>query len=257
MRSPLPTVLAAALLAAPLPSPASEVGRTVAVDLVLDTGRSLALFPVQTPGHAYAEALKGANYRIRVRNLTPRRVGLCIAVDGRNILTGGQSWLKNNESLYILGPWEEQSYEGWRTGQDRVNRFTFTSAGESYAAAFGDTTAMGVVALAVFPEVQPVRWPLRKGEPPVHLDAEASRACPAPAAKEEAGTGYGAEAYSPTRQVAFRAEASPWEQIFIKYEWRDTLKRLGVIKDAPPANRFWSVPPGDGPWCPPPPARRP
>jgi hypothetical protein len=71
------------------------------------------------------------------------------------------------------------------------------------------------------------------------------------AAREEAGTGYGEEAYSPMTLVAFQAEAAPWEQTFIKYEWRETLKRLGVLRDPAPRNRFWN----DG-FAPPPPTGR-
>jgi hypothetical protein len=226
------------------------VGQKVSVALLLDDGRSLELYPTQAQNRVYAEALKGANYRIRVRNLTHRRVGLCIAVDGRNIISGAKSYLGNDEGMYILDPLSDQTYEGWRTGQDRVNRFTFTSAGDSYAAAFGDTSAMGVVAVAVFAEVQRVRVPLQQGGP-FTLDSAAPKACQKKEAKEEAGTGYGEEAYSPSRVVSFRAEAAPWEQTFIKYEWRETLKRLGVLREPAPANRFWN-----GPYAPPPPRGR-
>ena len=57
----------------------------------------------------------------------------------------------------------------------------------------------------------------------------------------------------PARQCrieAFEPEAQPWEKTLIKYEWRATLRRLGVIRDQPPANRFW-----DGGFAPPPPPR--
>ena len=72
----------------------------------------------------YAEAVKGTHYRIEVRNRLNRRIGLVIAVDGRNIISGAKSWLKNNERMYILEPYGSGSFAGWRTAQDRINRFT-------------------------------------------------------------------------------------------------------------------------------------
>ena len=73
------------------------------------------------------------------------------------------------------------------------------------------------------------------------------------AKRSQAGTGYGPEAYSPSYTVTFEPEASPQEKTFIKYEWRETLCRLGIIpsyRPHPPQNRLW-----DGDYAPPPPRR--
>ena len=43
---------------------------------------------------AYLEAEQGRNYGIRVRNYTGSRIGLVIAVDGRNIISGKKSNLR-------------------------------------------------------------------------------------------------------------------------------------------------------------------
>ena len=62
-------------------------------------------------------------------------------------------------------------------------------------------------------------------------------------ALESAGTGYGRDEYSPSRIVAFEPEKQAAETIFVKYEWRSTLCKLGVIEcgQTPrrPPNRFW------------------
>jgi hypothetical protein len=79
-------------------------------------------------------------------------VGLVIAVDGRNIISGKQSWLRNDERMYILGPYGRGEFKGWRTSLDSINRFYFTEVADSYAAAFRDESAMGVIAVAVYPE---------------------------------------------------------------------------------------------------------
>ena len=71
--------------------------------------------------------------------------------------------------------------------------------------------------------------------------------------QDSAGTGYGRDAYSPSRVVAFEPEDRTMEKIYIKYEWRETLCRLGVIRCAKPPcqprNRFWN----DYGYAPPPP----
>jgi hypothetical protein len=248
------------------------VGDAVEVRIRSDNGTELPLYPV-TSRHenkrVYAEAFKGDNYTIIVRNRLNRRVGIVIAVDGRNIVSGQKSWLKNNERMYLLEPYEEGEYSGWRTSLERINRFYFTEPADSYAAAFKDESAMGVIAVAVYPELKP-QTPLVKKEsrrydyPARGAERSAGAAAPAPAAKssdsarmesESAGTGFGREEYAPAREVAFTPERRAIERIFVKYEWRDTLRRLGVItpdRPLPQRNRMWPdngfapYPPGRG-----------
>lgn len=251
---------------------AGTFGEAVEVRIVTDEGRSLPTYPVKA-GHrirkVYAEAVKGDHYRLDVRNLLNRRIGLVIAVDGRNIISGTKSWLKNNERMYILEPYGSGSFAGWRTAQDRINRFYFTDVADSYAAAFGDESAMGVIAVAVYPEVTRIDPPvtLNRTSPSSSLDQEAkgtaradkAQALPsAPAvskdslgkkaarseqALESTGTGYGREEYSLSRIVTFDPEKQPVETLYLKYEWRSTLCKLGVIKCAhppcPKPNRLW------------------
>ena len=78
---------------------AGRTGGAVEVQIRSDGGRMLPLYPVaaQTAQQkGYVEAVKGDHYSIVVRNLLNRRVGLVIAVDGRNIISGMQSWLRND-----------------------------------------------------------------------------------------------------------------------------------------------------------------
>jgi hypothetical protein len=236
---------------------AASFGDAVEVRIITDDGRNLSIYPVSATGKSrkvYAEAVKGDNYRIEVRNLLNRKVGLVIAVDGRNIISGTKSWLKNSERMYILEPYGSGSFAGWRTAQDRINRFYFTEVPDSYAAAFGDESAMGVIAVAVYPEI--VRADglsaLSRNSPSVSEresragakddKREALPAAPggakgilekkkAPSERslESAGTGYGRDEYSYVRIVSFDPEKNPVETHYIKYEWRSTLCRLGVI----------------------------
>src|SRR3990172_12414074 len=104
----------------------------------------------------YMEATKGQRYSIQVTNRSNRRVGIVIAVDGRNIIDGKKSELKRDERMYIIGPYETNTFEGWRTGMERTNRFYFTEQSDSYAEkVFADASAMGTIALAVYREKLP------------------------------------------------------------------------------------------------------
>ena len=253
-----------------VPVLAGSIGDSVEVRIISDAGSELPLYPVSArypSKKVYAEAVNGDHYRLSVRNKLNRRVGVVIAVDGRNIVSGQKSWLKNSERMYILEPYASYEYAGWRTGQDKINRFYFTEVSDSYAASFGDQSAMGVIAVAVYPEIQ-------RYEPPMQYRSQASESAPAapsaggerrksaaaPAAKAEAmdraaGTGYGRTEYSPSQTVVFDPESRSVENLYIKYEWRSTLCAKKVIScgrpHPRPYNRMWD----NNGYAPPPPGR--
>jgi len=197
----------------------------------------------------YMEAVKGQRYSIQVTNRSNRRIGVVIAVDGRNIIDGKKSELKREERMYIIGPHETNMFEGWRTGMDRTNRFYFTEPSDSYAEkVFADASAMGTIALAVYKEKLPEIIPY-SGSSSRTKEAPAETAPDAPAAgrsadraeqkkAEEAGTGFGETTYSPARVVQFDPERTTAEKIVLKYEWRSELYRKGIIPCGP-KNRFW------------------
>ncbi|OGP68900.1 MAG: hypothetical protein A2031_05940 [Deltaproteobacteria bacterium RBG_19FT_COMBO_43_11] len=244
---------------------AAGVGDTIEVSIASDNGRFLPFYPMKshpTLKKVYAEAVKGDHYRIIVRNKLNRRVGVVVAVDGRNILSGQKSWLKNNERMYILEPYATNEYSGWRTAQDKINRFYFTDVPDSYAAAFGDESAMGVIAVVAYPEIQryepsldysfstPEKRERGAGKDKAAAPSGQSRAL------ESAGTGYGREEYSPSYRVSFDPENRAAESILIKYEWHKTLCDLKIINccrwNVYSHNRIWD---NDG-YAPPPPCRR-
>ncbi|MGB5216705.1 MAG: hypothetical protein WBN66_00265 [Smithella sp.] len=246
---------------------ADTIGDAVDVSVITDNGWALPFYPVQSHHHlkkVYAEAYKGDHYRIIVRNKLNRRVGVVIAVDGRNIVSGQKSWLKNMERMYIIDAYSSNEFSGWRTRQDKINRFYFTDAPDSYAAAFGDKSAMGIIAVAVYPEIQRYEPPIKYSYPVPErkMKNEARDMAAAPSAKgqsralESAGTGYGYEEYSPSYRVEFEPEKKAVESILIKYEWRETLCKLHIINCGRPhehsVNRIWE---NDG-YAPPPPCRR-
>ncbi len=194
---------------------------------------------------SYLEARKGENYGIIIRNMTPERIGVVIAVDGRNILSGRKSNLQNAEDMYIVNRFDHGRYNGWRTASDKVHRFYFTETADSYAVrTFGDSSSMGVIAVAVYREKdrpQPLYESKRQESAPGAPSAESLGKSKAGAARDErAGTGFGEEQYSPTLRVAFEPEPTPVQKLLVKYEWRETLCRKGILNcGQEPGNRLW------------------
>jgi hypothetical protein len=226
-------------------------GGNVNVRIVPDKGGRFTTIPFENyfSGRThiikkYLEARKGENYSIVIRNTLGERIGIVVAVDGRNIISGKKSYLRNNEMMYIVGPYGSVKLEGWRTDDDTVHKFYFTDVHDSYSVrTFGDKSAMGVITVAVFRE---------KDRPAIFFDRtlrEKSHAPPAGAhgksdlkryEGESAGTGFGDGRYSPIVRVDFEPERIAYEKILVKYEWRDVLCKKGLIKCwQEEDNRLW------------------
>jgi hypothetical protein len=221
----------------------------VSIEIVAPDGESFREIPVESrdgASRSYLQAQRGARYRLRVRNTSGERLGLVIAVDSRNIINGRKSDLARDEPMYVIGAWDSQDYAGWRASLDEINEFYFTDWKDSYAEAFGDRSARGVIAVAVYREVQP-EPPPRALQPDAEQDAPRSAGnASAPAAKagsrarrdESVGTGYGERRQDRVREVEFVAQSAADSRHFIKYEWRETLCRKQLIDCGAP-NRFW------------------
>lgn len=222
----------------------------VEVDIVSDQRGSLRQFHAGSQRmdteRSYVIARNDERYRIRISNPSNERIGVVIAVDGRNIISGKKSQLSSHERMYILDPYQSQEYDGWRTGRNQINRFYFTGMNDSYATHWGDQTAMGVVAIAVFNERnQQTYGKGKRGNGPA--GEKRGRKFGKFYSQEEApGTGFGEGEWSPSREVRFAAQKRPAHKTFIKYEWRKTLCRMGVVQCGPKYtqreqnhNRFW------------------
>jgi len=249
-------VIAAALtMAASAPAyPHNEdrVGGEVGIEIVSESGGTFLRIPHRDfwKGETriikqYLEAMRGENYGIVIHNMTSERIGVVIAVDGRNIISGKKSNLRNNEAMYIVNSYESGEYDGWRTAGDRVHKFYFTDMADSYAVqTFSDSTAMGVIAVAVYREKeqpQPRYEQEKRNYRPTAPSAESAAQGKAGMARDEsAGTGFGDERYSPTIRVVFEPEGTPIQKTLLKYEWREVLCRKGIINCREEArNRLW------------------
>jgi hypothetical protein len=229
----------------------NSLGGEVSIEIVSESGRSFFSIPHRDFWKRgtrvikqYLEAMRGENYGIVIHNMTPERIGVVIAVDGRNIISGKRSDLKNTEAMYIVNSYEQGEYDGWRTASDKVHKFYFTDIADSYAMrTFGDSTAMGIIAVAVYREKEQLK-PLCEQERRVYRPsapaAERSAQGKAGIARDErAGTGFGDEHYSPTIRVAFEPASTPIQKTLIKYEWREVLCKKGILNCREARNRLW------------------
>ncbi len=250
MRFVIVTLIAISMILSTAVPASSHRGGNVDIAIVSDNGDEFYTIPFRDIQgkrtriiKKYLEARKGENYGIVIRNNIPERIGVVIAVDGRNIISSKKSYLRNDESMYIVNAYGYAKYEGWRTDSNTVHRFYFTDIGDSYAMrTFGDSSAMGVISVAVF----------REKERPVHHEKRHREGAPSPSAEaparsesgkfksDDAGTGFGNSKYSPAIKVKFEPESNPFKKLLVKYEWRDVLCMKGIIKCLPEVgNRLW------------------
>jgi hypothetical protein len=211
----------------------------IEVFVVNDRGHHFENYPIQSAAQVkktYIQARERQAYSIEVVNHSNERVGVVVAVDGRNIISGKYSKLRSKERLYILNPHQRETFSGWRSGRNRVNRFYFTDPGNAYSASFGDFSAMGVIAVAAFREYQ--RLGYRSNERSKQRTYNSRRH----SSPDSAGTGWGEPEYSPSHKVEFRAEHRPFSTNLIKYEWQQTLCEKRIIncdRNRSRDNRMW------------------
>ncbi len=256
MRSVFASIVAAIMMAAAIPAYPHSGDRwrgEVSTEVVSENGSTFLCIPHQDfwKGEThiikkYLEARKGEKYGIVIRNRTPERIGVVIAVDGRNILSGRKSNLGHSEAMYIVNSYEQGRYDGWRTARDTVHTFYFTDTADSYAmSTFSDSSSMGLIAVAVYREKERPKLLYEQkslGKAPAAPSAESSARSKAGAAKDEsASTGFGDKQYSPTIKVDFEPEGAPAMKTLIKYEWREVLCRKGILAcGQEPGNRLWN-----------------
>jgi hypothetical protein len=235
----------------------AHVEKIVDVRIVSDNGEEFTKYRTYPQIHQkgmyfFLEAVKGERYSIQLTNKSDRRIGVVIAVDGRNIISAEKSNLERHERMYIINLYETSVFNGWRTSMDTINRFYFTEQSNSYAEkVFSDASAMGTIALAVYMERLPKIMPRIGGS----SQKEDAPAAAMPYASDEsqpllslnrakqkksdqAGTGFGETAHSSAVMVQFEPERAAADRIVLKYEWRSKLCKKGII-NYNPKNRFW------------------
>jgi hypothetical protein len=192
------TVLAGTLLAAPAASAGVWQAGGSLVDLSVEVGGASApLYPARDgSGRYYLEARAGCDYAIRITNHSPERLGVVLAVDGLNAISGereiGPSDPARRGRMYVIDPWGDVQVRGWRTSLEDVRRFTFVDERGSYAARTGRANGkMGWIQAWAYREryvprvsaPRPVPWDRQPYEEP---EGRSRQEGAAPAARDKA-----------------------------------------------------------------------
>jgi len=229
-------------------------------------------------GERWVAGTPGHRYSVELVNRTAERVMAVVAVDGINAVTGETgAWDQNG---YVFAPWQRWEVRGWRKSHERVAAFEFTALPNSYAARTGRPDHVGVIGVALFrekPRSVPVPPPAVRDSAPEQQRSDAPASAPAnelgaaagARAREEAdarstakaqrqaerlGTGHGASEYSYVSTTSFeRLRPAPDQVITIRYDSRENLLALGIIRPAPIAMPTPRAFPGSGGFVPDPP----
>ena len=182
-------------------------------------------------GTLYVEALHGANYALRITNPTGDRVAVALSVDGLNTIDAKHTDPRS-ASKWILEPYGSTVISGWQINDRSARRFFFTTEPNSYGAAIGRTTNLGVIE-AVFYRERPHRVDVGEAPPLMQKSESASRApstaAVAPPSDDYAATGMGRRERHEVEMVDIDLESSPVASVRIRYEFRPQLVRLGVF----------------------------
>jgi hypothetical protein len=246
----IPSVLLT--LAALATSQAHALGRLADVSIVdRSTGATLPAYYHR--GEYWVAGHPGARYGVMVRNRLGERLLAVAAVDGVNVLTGDTAgW---DQQGYVFNAGQLYQITGWRKSNAEVAAFEFTASPNSYAERTGRPANVGVIGVALFrerlPELPIARWPepaRHSGPVPLPAPAPAAPAADASTFERRAetgaaaaapalklGTGHGQREASYVTQTEFmRLQSQPNEVIRIRYDSRENLVAMGVIRDRHP-----------------------
>lgn len=186
----------------------------------------------------YIEAVRGAEYSLRLTNPMPYRVAVALSVDGLNTIDARHTAARSG-AKWVLEPYETTVISGWQVSDRAARRFFFTGEKHSYGALLGQTDNLGVIEAVFFREVQPVAtWSPREDQ----SNAGASKDAPsAPRAQnaaaegklsdENAATGMGDRTRHEVQRVDIALEDRPAASIRIRYEFHPQLVKLGILPE--------------------------
>jgi hypothetical protein len=223
------------------------------VDVLVD-GRPLTEYAAR--GRRYIEALENAEYEVRVHNPTGSRVAVALAVDGLNSIDARHTsaW---DAHKWVIEPYGTINVRGWQMSGESARRFYFTTERDSYAAKLGQASNVGLITAVFFRERRPVTiMPVTPR--PIYKDdgSRDERSAPkagstdAPSTQSEAGrgmdkqrsaqsypapddesaaTGIGRSVRNDVQWIKMDLDTRPAGEITIRYEYRASLVRLGII----------------------------
>ena len=222
-------------------TPATSGGRVVypnfEVDVLVD-GRPLTEYYAR--GRTYIEALKGAEYEVRLRNPSGDRVAVALSVDGLNSIDARHTsaW---NASKWVIEPYQTITISGWQMSSERARRFYFTNERDSYGAKLGQTANLGVISAVFFrerPRVVPITppYPIHRKDSRSSSSAEGRAQSKSQSAEsapmrddEYAATGIGRSVRHDVRWIDMELDSRPAAEVTLRYEYYQALMRLGVV----------------------------
>lgn len=116
-------------------------------------------------GKRFVVGTRGKEYAIVVRNLCKARVEVVLSVDGLDVMDGRGASIKKRG--YIVGPGKSLTISGFRTSEEAVAAFKFSTVAGSYSnQRHGSTRNVGVIGMAVYTEfgVDPWKWSKKEME---------------------------------------------------------------------------------------------
>lgn len=205
-------------------------------------------------GRRYIEALENAEYEVRIHNPTGSRVAVALAVDGMNTIDARHTsaW---DAHKWVIEPYGTIHVRGWQMSSENARRFFFTTERDSYGARIGQTANLGVISAVFFRERRPqVVTPVTPGRPTYKTDRRSSEkpstgsaessgttanrdAAPKqssprgypPPDDESAATGIGRTVRNGVQWIKLDLDSRPVGEVTIRYEYRASLVRLGII----------------------------
>lgn len=196
-------------------------------------------------GRVYVEAIRGADYEIRIRNPLPIRVAVALSVDGLNSIDARRTtaW---NASKWVIDPYQTITITGWQMSSERARRFYFTNEEDSYGAKLGQTSNLGIISAVFFREraAKPItivppprpredsRSEGRKSESASSSagarDQRQEQTVVSPSDDEYAATGIGQSVRNDVRWVEMELDSHSAGEVTIRYEYYAALVRLGI-----------------------------
>jgi hypothetical protein len=229
--------------------PASDGGFSVEV---LINGVPAAEYAAS--GRRYIEAFENAEYELRIHNPSSSRIAVALAVDGLNTIDARHTsaW---EARKWVIEPYGTIHVRGWQMSVDNARRFYFTTERDSYAAKLGQAANVGVIAAVFYRERRPITampvTPGQSGAPSINKEdrvrepqantessrGEAARDAARPKSlpgypppdDESAATGIGRSVSNSVQWIKMDLEPRAISEVTIRYEYRASLVRLGII----------------------------
>lgn len=106
-------------------------------------------------GSYYIEGKQGSRFSLKMRNNSNERALFVPTVDGLSIMDGKEGSFKSGG--YIVNAYDSLTIDGWRTSDDNIAEFFFSTPKESYAKKMSKGNNLGVIGCAVFKEKEKVK----------------------------------------------------------------------------------------------------